>query len=76
MSYSELQQIPKPVTIAQAIFNLPTGSKDVRLFTVAELKYRNIPGAWNVTAHDLITILDDLPEGYEMTITRNQEKVQ
>ena len=74
MSFSELQRIPKPVTIAQAMFNLPTGSKDVRLFTIEELAQKRIPGQWNVTAYDLITILDDLPEGYEMVITRNQEE--
>jgi hypothetical protein len=75
MSFRELQQIPKPVTIAQAIFNLPTGSKDVRLFTIEELEHTNIPGKWNVTAYDLIAILDDLPEGYEIIITRNDEEV-
>jgi hypothetical protein len=77
MSFSELQQIPKPVTIAQAMFNLPVGKskKDKRLLTIAELPWRNIPGKWNVSVFDLITILDDLPEGHEIMITRNDEEV-
>ena len=77
MSFRELQQIPKPVTIAQAMFNLPTRKPkgDKLLLTIEELEHTKIPGQWNVSVVDLVTILDDLPEGYEMIVTRNGERV-
>lgn len=77
MSFRELQQIPKPVTIALALFNLPTRKPkgDKLLLTIEELAQKRIPGQWNVSVVDLVTILDDLPEGYEMIVTRNGEQV-
>ena len=75
MSYSKLHRIPKPVTIGQAVFNLPTGRMDKRILTVAELPNRQIPGEWDLSVVDLVAVLDDLPEGYQVIIKRNNEAV-
>jgi len=75
MSFSELQQIEEPTTLAQEMFNLPTGSKNNRILTIEELAQKRIPGQWNVSVVDLVAILDDLPTGYEMVIACNNEEI-
>lgn len=65
-------QVPKPVTIAQAVFNLPVGNKDERVFNISELPSKHTSCKWEVTAYDLVLILDDLPPDYELIISRNK----
>lgn len=63
-------EITSPTTLEQAMFLLPTGRVDKRIWTVSEMETQKTSEKWEVSAHDLVDILDSLPEHYQIAISK------